>query len=297
MKNMNFEQFLELAPDAIIVSNKEGIILFINGQTETVFHYKRSELIGQSIDVFLPNDLKEKHAHLRSSYIKHPVTRLMSSNANLLARRKDGKIIPVEISLSPYHTSEGLIVIAIVRDVTYRKELEQNLQYAVDHDFLTGLLNRHIFEIIATKAIELAKRYNHQVAILFMDLDGFKAVNDCYGHHIGDLLLKKLSKLFMQHIRKSDTVARIGGDEFALLLPEIKNKDEIIMVADKVLSIFNTEVKIKKYVCHITISIGIAVYPEDAHDYDTLLKKADEAMYLIKKKGKNHYRFAAKDGE
>lgn len=295
MDTLNFQQFIELAPDAIIVSNQEGTIIFINSQTEAIFKYKRSELIGQNVDILLPKPLREQHALKRAAYVKNPATRPMGVNNHLTARRSDDTIFPVEISLSPYTTSAGLFVIAIVRDITYKKELEEKLQYTVEHDLLTGLVNRQVFQINAVKAIDAAQRYNRKVAILFMDLDGFKSINDNYGHDIGDLLLKKLSKQFLRHIRKSDTIARIGGDEFAVLLPDVKKKEDIMRAADKILSIFKTPVKTKHHDCQITISIGIAIYPEDGHDYDTLLIKADRAMYLTKHNGKNGYRFAKKE--
>lgn len=295
MDTLNFEQFIELAPDAIIVSNQEGTIIFINSQTEAIFKYKRSELIGQNVDILLPNPLQEQHALKRAAYVENPATRPMGVNKHLTARRSDDTIFPVEISLSPYTTNAGLFVIAIVRDITYKKELEEKLQYTVEHDLLTGLVNRQVFQMNALKAIDAAQRYNRKVAILFMDLDGFKSINDNYGHDIGDLLLKNISKQFLRQIRKSDTIARIGGDEFAILLPEVKKKEDIMRVADKILSIFKTPVKTKHHDCPITISIGIAIYPEDGHDYDTLLIKADKAMYLTKNNGKNDYRFATKE--
>lgn len=189
--------------------------------------------------------------------------------------------------------------LAILRDITVRKQTEEKIINMAYRDPLTGLLNRHSFRVLLDKAIEQAKRYNRLMAFMFLDLDRFKHINDSLGHHVGDLLLRRVGERILETLRKSDSVARfsrapanivsrLGGDEFTILLTEIKHVDDAVNVARRVLESFSGPFTINMRDIFVTISIGVAIYPNNGQDMDTLLKSADTAMYNAKEQGRNN---------
>lgn len=188
-------------------------------------------------------------------------------------------------------TIYGAIVFLFVRDVTASRLIEQQTRHKAHHDHLTGLPNRVLFMDQIEHSLLLSKRNQQKMAILFLDLDGFKQVNDTFGHDIGDLLLTEVAKRFRLIIRSSDTVARMGGDEFTFVLNDVNDDESASAVAQKIISALSIHFDLKGKQCHIGCSIGVAVYPTDATDSETLLKQADQAMYLAKQSGKNTYRF------
>lgn len=185
----------------------------------------------------------------------------------------------------------GGIAFAFVRDVTQSKASESKAIHMAHHDHLTGLPNRALFLNYFEHAVMLAKRKQQNVAVLFLDLDDFKYVNDRFGHDVGDLLLKEVTKRLKEIIRDSDMVARLGGDEFTFVLNDIGDDENASSVAKKIITVLSEPFDLKGQLCRIGVSIGIVVYPADATDFKTLLKQADEAMYLAKQSGKNTYRF------
>ena len=189
--------------------------------------------------------------------------------------------------------NEGKIIgfRSISRDVTERAQYEQKLAEMATHDALTGLPNRILLSDRFTVALALSRRTRNRLAVLMLDLDRFKAVNDSMGHGVGDKLLKAVGKRLQVTMRKSDTVARIGGDEFVLLLPQIPHVDEAAKFAERVLEVFREPFVLEGQRLNITTSIGIAVYPEGGKDIESLLKNADTAMYRAKEQGRDIYRF------
>ena len=179
----------------------------------------------------------------------------------------------------------------IIRDVTEHKQFEQKLAEMATHDALTGLPNRILLSDRFTVALALSRRSRNRLAVLMLDLDRFKAVNDSMGHDVGDQLLKAAGKRLKVPMRKSDTVARIGGDEFVVLLPQIPHADEAAKVAQRILEAFREPFVFDGHRLYITTSIGIAVYPEGGEDIESLLKNADIAMYGAKEQGRDAYRF------
>jgi len=162
------------------------------------------------------------------------------------------------------------------------------------YDILTSLPNRTLFDDRLTLAIEQAKRNKKKLAVMLFDLDRFKEVNDTMGHRAEDQLLKEVGKRTGDLLRKSDTIARMGGDEFLLLLPEISQVEDAIKIARKIINAFKNSFLIDHHKVHITPSIGIVIYPEDGEDSETLIKNADIAMYQVKEKGRNNYQFYKK---
>jgi diguanylate cyclase (GGDEF)-like protein/PAS domain S-box-containing protein len=172
-----------------------------------------------------------------------------------------------------------------------RRQAEERIQYLATHDALTGLPNRMMFNQLIDLEIESARRYERTFAVAFIDLDRFKQVNDTLGHEAGDTLLKEMAVRFKAALRTSDVVARLGGDEFVILMREVSEAAQVSSVAGKIIAVAMQPVTINGQECRVSASIGIAIYPEDASDQQSLMKNADMAMYLAKEKGKNTYQF------
>ncbi len=206
----------------------------------------------------------------------------------------EGELHPAMLSLSPIQNSGSTVgVVALIVDTAEHKKAMQHIQFLAHHDPLTGLPNRTLLADRCQQAIAEAERRNTQVAMLFIDLDRFKTVNDSLGHMVGDAILGTSARRIQSQIRQEDTVARIGGDEFVVLLPAISEGKDAGTVASKIVSAFLSAIKHHDHDIHISVSIGIAVYPENGTDFFELLRSADTAMYQAKKQGKSRYVFAS----
>jgi len=187
------------------------------------------------------------------------------------------------------------IVAEIMGNALGRKQAEDLIKNMAYHDALTQLPNRNLFQDHLEMAMSHARRNKTQVAVIILDLDDFKTINDSLGHHTGDLLLKVVAGRLMKCVREGDTVARMGGDEFMVILPGLVQPQDAALVAQKILAILDQPFQIEKYEFHTTASIGISLFPLYANDPESLIKQADIAMYLSKKKGKNTYHFYKPD--
>ena len=194
----------------------------------------------------------------------------------------------------------GFVIIAIIlfvvlwnrklsQEVMRRQALESKMKHMATHDELTGLANRSLMKSQMENAIAMHQRQGLKLAVLFIDLDGFKAINDQYGHDFGDQVLKQVSTRLESCVRKSDTVCRFGGDEFVILLTSLNNKEESAFIAEKVIDVIAQPYEVDSHKAHLGSSIGIAVYPEDGDNDSELLKMADNLMYRVKSSGKNNY--------
>lgn len=200
--------------------------------------------------------------------------------------RNDGSLFPQEISLTAI---DGGGMVCVVRDITERTYAEEQIKHLAYHDALTTLPNRLLFKDRVTVAISHAQRHDGRVAVLFLDLDRFKVINDSLGHNIGDQLLQAVAARVQSCVRDSDTVARLGGDEFTLLLPELTHAEDAALVAQKILEAVRYPFHIEGREFYITTSIGISIFPEDGVDAETLIKSADTAMYQAKEQGRDNY--------
>gem|GEM_PF-466126 len=206
-------------------------------------------------------------------------------------RRKDGTTYPVEARIQLSTLDEPPIVVATVQDITERTEWEEKLVYQANFDQLTGLLNRHYMQSYMQSAFTRARRYNKKVALLFLDLDNFKSINDTLGHDTGDEVLKQTSARIRDLLRESDTPARTGGDEFTILLENLEQNVHAEIVARKLNNIFKEPFMVKEREVYTTVSIGISIYPDDGGSLDQLMQYADMAMYQAKEDGRNNFRF------
>jgi diguanylate cyclase (GGDEF)-like protein/PAS domain S-box-containing protein len=252
--------------------------------------YSREELIGMSFKVLTPpEDVKRVFGVYNKVYrTGEPLT-----SVSIERIRKDGTRISIETSVFPLRNESGEIIgfKGIASDVTERRQYEQKLAEMATHDVLTGLPNRTLLSDRFTVALDLSRRTSNRLAVMMLDLDRFKIINDSMGHDVGDKLLKAVGRRLKVTMRKSDTVARIGGDEFVVLLPQIPHADEAARFAQRILDTFREPFVFNGYRPDITTSIGIAVYPEGGKDIESLLKNADTAMYRAKEQGRDTYRF------
>jgi diguanylate cyclase (GGDEF)-like protein/PAS domain S-box-containing protein len=212
---------------------------------------------------------------------------------NCILIRRDGFETPIEDCVSPIHDRDGQATGAVIvfRDVSAARAMALQMAHSAQHDFLTGLPNRMLFTDRVTQAIALAERHVKKVGVLFLDLDGFKHINDSLGHPFGDKLLQSIVKRLLGCVRGSDTVSRQGGDEFVVLLSEMEQSEDAALTAGRMLKAVAEAHPIDQHDLHVTTSIGVSVYPDDGLDAETLIKNADTAMYQAKENGRQSYQF------
>jgi diguanylate cyclase (GGDEF)-like protein/PAS domain S-box-containing protein len=302
-----YRGLLEAAPDGMVVVNGDGVIVLLNAQAEKQFGYYRDELLGQKVKNIIPEGFAERLIADGTRTAAEALAQQIGMGIELYGRRRDGSEFPIEIMLSPLQSAEQILVTAAIRDITTRKKAEellvqkveelnrsnrelvesadaarvmtQQMNHSAQHDALTGLPNRLLLNDRVGQAIAFAQRHEHQVAVLFLDLDGFKHINDSLGHPIGDKLLQSLAKRLVDCVRAADTVSRQGGDEFVVLLPEILQLEDAATISRKLLQAVAEAHSIERHDLHITASIGVSIYPDDGRDAETLIKNADTAMY------------------
>ena len=218
-------------------------------------------------------------------------TQQLPSNCILI--RRDGSEIPIEDSVATIHDRQGRATGAVVvfRDVSAARSMALQMTHLAEHDFLTGLPNRMLLQDRLSHSIALARRDMKQVAVLFLDLDGFKYINDSLGHSTGDKLLQSVARRLVDCVRESDTVSRQGGDEFLVLLSEVQHSEDPAITARRMLQAVSQPHSIDQHELHVSTSIGVSVYPDDGLDAETLIKNADTAMYQAKESGRHSYRF------
>lgn len=280
--------------DAVICTDMQGNIDYLNIAAETMTGWSREEAFGHPIgDVFkivngITRELQRNTVELvlqKNAPIGLPVDTLLI--------RRDGSEAVIEDSAAPIYDWDGQPsgVVIVFHDVSATRSMTKKMLHLAQHDFLTNLPNRLLLKDRIDQAIALAKRNNTQLAILFLDLDKFKHINDSLGHAAGDALLQSVAQRLITCVRASDTVSRQGGDEFIILLSENSCDDGVALIANKILTALTLPYFIGEGASHITTSIGVSIYPADGDDAETLIKNADAAMYYAKEKGRNNYQF------
>jgi diguanylate cyclase (GGDEF)-like protein/PAS domain S-box-containing protein len=279
------------AMDGIFTLSEYGTIQGFNPAAEAIFGYRQEEIIGKHVKTLLSEETQTQFRPDIQRYLQSGLRGGVGIRGQeVVALRKNGENFPMEVSASEMEIQGQRFFIAIVRDVTERKAVEQKIQRMAHYDHLTGLPNRGLFMDRLRQAILRARRERSKSAILFLDLDGFKQVNDTLGHEAGDQLLKEVATRLTGIIRESDTVGRMGGDEFTLILNNVSGYGNAAATAQKIIDVLAVRFDLKGQACHVGGSIGIALYPDDDQDHEALLRMADEAMYDAKKNGKNIYR-------
>ena len=212
-----------------------------------------------------------------------------------LHKRKNGNVFPAEVCLTALTLSGQPRLLATVRDITERKVAQERVQYLAYYDDLTGLPNRTLLQDRLTKALAGARRQKQKVALLFLDLDRFKDINDSLGHSVGDLLLKELAERLKRWAREQETVARLSGDEFVLMLTHLKDVPDAAVAAERLMDAITAEFVVQGHTLNVSCSVGISIFPEHGTDAETLIKNADAAMYSAKDNGRNNFRFFTAD--
>ena len=285
-----YRTILEDIVEGCYECDRQGNFTFFNNSFCKILGYSPEEISGSNYRKLTDEEYAEKLNYVFNNVF----TSGISNNLfDCIVITKEGLKKNVEISVSLIKDIEGKPIgfRGVMRDITERKKNEEIIAFMAFHDPLTGLPNRRLLDDRFSVALEYVKRNKKKLAVLLMDLDKFKEINDTLGHQIGDILLKEVSIRINELVRKSDTLARMGGDEFmVLLLPEIKGPADIIIVADRIIQCFYAPYPCDGKNLSITASMGIAIYPDHGEDVETLISHADIAMYQAKKTGGNCFR-------
>ncbi len=287
-----YRYMVNSSPDIIYTLDANARFTFFNDCVEPLLGYRKEDLIGQHYSALIYlEDMEAARYILNEKRFGDRASR----NMELRVRHNiESKLLTLEFSSFGMYEegrtdqpAKRVGTYGVARDVTERKKAEQIISYQAYHDLLTGLANRILFKDHLTMAIAQAKRNQKMLAVMFLDMDRFKVVNDTLGHVIGDSLLKKVAARLKSCLRDGDTLARQGGDEFTLLLPQIDDREDAMRTAEKMIKSFDVPFKVDEHELYVTISIGVALFPVDGESIDILIKNADIAMYDSKAKGRN----------
>ena len=280
--------------DAVACTDILGNISFLNLVAEKMTGWSCKEALGRPMpEVLRILDATSRETILNPMEMEVGQDRPLHLPANCVLIRRDGCEIPIEDSVAPIHDREGQVTGAVIvfRDVSAARVMALQMAHSAQHDFLTGLPNRMLLNDRVGQAIVAAQRHMKKVAVLFLDLDGFKHINDSLGHAIGDKLLQSVAKRLANCVRGPDTISRQGGDEFVVLLSEVERSEDAAITARRMLKDVAEAHSIDLQDLHVTTSIGVSVFPDDGLDAETLVKNADTAMYQAKENGRQSYQF------
>ena len=278
---------VQSSEDAIIGASLAGIITTWNGGAEKLLGYTRAEALGALVSIVLPQG--ERAGDILDPSVNGHVSRLEQT----LVRSKSGTTLPVSLTLSPIRNPNGEVtgVAAIARDISARVRAETDLAHQARHDYLTGLPNRLLLADRLDASIACAQRSGLMTAVIYLDLDGFKLVNDTLGHEAGDGLLKQVTDRLTACIREPDTLARMGGDEFMLVINQVPDCQTVLAVAERLAAALRQPLSLSGHELYVSASMGIGMYPQDGTDVSTLRRNADAAMYQAKRTGKDRILF------
>jgi diguanylate cyclase (GGDEF)-like protein/PAS domain S-box-containing protein len=278
---------LDSATDSIIAHDLEGNPVYVNEAACRLFGYTREEIMNINFHRLHANSStvyeSKEQVILRTIEDKGSIT-FETTNV-----RKGGSSVPVEVHDRLIESGGKKLIIGVITDITERKKIEEHIRQLAYHDPLTGLPNRSLLTDRFNLAQAHAKRYRHLLALMMMDLDKLKDVNDTLGHSAGDRLLKEVGRRLVGCVRKTDTVSRVGGDEFIVLLTETNGEEDASNVARKIMEVMRKPFMLLDHELNVTTSIGIAFYPNDGDDMDIMVKHADSAMYRVKEQGRNGF--------
>jgi len=297
------QSMIENAPFSIIATDPAGTVTAMNPAAEELTFYRKHELIGQH-SMLLLHDAAEMSA--RAVQLSKDLNRPVEAGFNsLIARpkqgqtdehewtyvRKDGSRIWVNLAMTALKTQGDKLAgyLGVAFDITERKKLTEYVNHLAHHDQLTGLPNRVLLDDRMHQAIQRAKRNRHKVAVLMVDVDYFKRINDSLGHSAGDSLLDAIAKKLCSAVRQTDTVARMGGDEFVIVMPEFRDEKDAERCAEAIIQKVSTPTMLGNREVNVTVSVGLCIFPDCAHDADSLLKNADAALYEAKESGRNAF--------
>jgi diguanylate cyclase (GGDEF)-like protein/PAS domain S-box-containing protein len=284
--------------DAVLATDLEGNVTYLNVEAESITGWSREDALGRPLaEVFRIIDATTRQTAANPAQHALAKDSTVGLAANAVLIRRDGFESAIEDSAAPIHNRSGKVTGAVIvfHDVSQSRAMAQKMTHQAQHDFLTDLPNRALLTERLTQAIGLANRHRKQVGLLFLDLDDFKHINDSLGHAIGDQLLQSVADRLVASVRSTDMVCRQGGDEFVILLAEIEQPQDAAHIAEKLLASFVAAHRIGEHEIHVTVSIGISVYPDDGDNVDNAMQNADTAMFHAKAIGRNNYQFFRAD--
>lgn len=279
--------FLETARDGVIVIDQRGVVHEFNHAAEQLFGYTAREMLGSSVNRLMSEaDARQHDGHIHDSQLEG--VKRMGGSRQIMGRRKDGGTFPAEITVGNMLIDAERVFVGVVRDITKRKEYERQLVELATTDGLTGALNRRAFMEDAELQHQLALRHARPLSLMMVDADHFKKVNDTHGHHVGDQVLIRLTRVIQASLRGTDRLGRIGGEEFAVLMPETSLEQAGIVCERLLRAVRETEVEADAgKPLKFTVSIGIATLAPDSRSIDTLMRQADAALYRAKADGRD----------
>ena len=282
-------QIIEHTMEGVVITDAAGHITSVNPAFCDITGYSEAEIINLHPDLLR----SDRHPPEFFDEMWKQVQEKGSWRGEIWNQRKNGEIYPAWMTISCVHDDEGRVLhyVTVFSDITSIKQSQSQLEHLAHHDSLTNLPNRLLFEDRLLHAISQAKRQRRQLAVLFLDLDRFKNINDSLGHAMGDELLKEVARRLQAILRDGDTAARLGGDEFTVLVENLDDPSQAAVVASKIQENFKTPYQIAGRELHVTTSIGISIYPDDGLTVADLTKNADAAMYQAKEQGRNNYRY------
>jgi len=286
--------------DAVISTDVAGNVTYLNVVAESMTGWSRQEATGRPLQEVLriiDGDSREPALNPLAMAMLH--NKSVGLSANCILIRRDGYESAIEDTAAPIHDSRGQVTGAVIvfHDVGVARTMSLRMSYLAQHDFLTELPNRMLLNDRLTQAIASAQRHRTSLAVLFLDVDHFKHINDSLGHAIGDQLPQSIAQRLVACVRHSDTVSRHGGDEFVVLLSEMTCAEDAASTANKILAAVSRPHRIGHQDLHVTVSVGIGVYPDDGADAETLLKNADIALLQAKARGRSNHQFFEPDME
>ena len=280
--------------DAVLSTDVVGRVTYLNVVAEYMTGWSSQEAVGRPLtEVFHIIDGATRKPSTNPLELAIRLNKAVGLSANCVLVRRDGHEAAIEDSSAPIHDRAGQITGAVIvfRDVSAARAMVLEMSHLAQHDALTDLPNRLLLNDRLSQAISIARRNHRHLAVLFLDLDGFKDINDSLGHALGDQLLQSVTARLSACLRKSDTVCRLGGDEFVILLPEIAHEADAAVSAAKIIAELKKTHGIGEHHLRVTASIGISTYPDSGESAETLIKNADAAMYRAKKDGRDRYEF------
>ena len=285
---MAFRSAVEHSDNSVVMTDAERNIIYVNEVFERDSGYKASEVLGKNPRI-LKSDLVDQSYY---DELNEALNRGEKWEGEFVNRKKDGSLFHEKASIVPVYIDNELVnYLAIKLDITKYVEQQKEMDFLAYHDSLTRLPNRIYFEERLEQVLAVSRRKKTTAAILFIDLDRFKVINDTLGHHIGDEMLKTVASRIKAVLRKSDMLARLGGDEFVVILEMMKEKNEPARVSKKIIAAIREPIVVNSYTLTTTASIGIALFPDDGDEMHTIIKHADSAMYEAKKLGKDRFHY------
>lgn len=287
-----FKAMIDAAMDAVVEIDKAGNVTHWSHQAESMFGWRAHEVIGEPLHtLIIPEHLREAHlqgVQRHQAGCRNPI---IHKRFEVQALRRDGSQFPAELTISSIELQDGSAYCAFIRDITEQKQAAVLLKNLAHYDTITGLPNRVLFQDRLNQETKQSRRTGLPTAVMFLDIDHFKEINDKLGHDQGDVLLRQTAERLNACLRNTDTIARFGGDEFVVILSQLHDLESVDQIAERMLETMTAPFYLNGEVAYVSVSIGIAIFPIDTDSYEELIKNADQAMYLVKKSGRNNYTY------